>query len=100
MVDPILGPLMLEQIDRRIIAQIAARKGPTNATRRRDLTAISQVLRAAVNWGWTERNTARDFDRSVIRERRDPVRLPTDRDIATLVGACPNAMLQSLVHTL
>jgi hypothetical protein len=41
MVDPILGPLYLDQIDRRTIAKIAGRKGPSNATRRRDLTAVS-----------------------------------------------------------
>jgi integrase/recombinase XerD len=100
MVDPILGDLYLDQIDRRIIAKVAGRKGPTNATRRRDLTAISQVLRAAVSWEWLGHNAALAFDRSLIREHRDPVRLPTDQEIAALVGACPNAMLRSLVQIL
>jgi integrase len=100
MVDPVLGKLHLDEIDRRTIAKIAGRKGPTNATKRRDLTAISQVLRAAGSWGWTDRNAALDYDRSLIRERREPIRLPTDEDIAALQKACPNAMLRALVLTL
>jgi integrase/recombinase XerD len=100
MADPILGMLYLDQIDRRTIARIAGRKGPTNATRRRDLTAISQVLRAARSWDWIDRNIALDFDRTIIRERRDPVHLPTDDAIAALIAACPNAMLRTLVCTL
>jgi integrase/recombinase XerD len=100
MVDPILAPLHLDQITRTTMAQIAGRKGPTNATKRRDLTAISQVLRAAGSWGWVDRNVALDYDRGLIRERRDPIRLPTDQDINALVAACPNAMLRGLVQTL
>jgi integrase/recombinase XerD len=82
------------------MAKIAGRKGPTNATRRRDLTAVSQVLRAAAQWDWIDHNPALAFDRSVIRERRDPVRLPTDDEIAALLTACPNATLRTLVRTL
>ena len=100
MVDPILGDLDLGQVDRRTMSKVAGRRGPTNATKRRDLTAISQVMRAACSWGWIEHNAARDFDRSIIRERRDPVHLPTDQDIQALIAACPNEMLRALVHTL
>jgi hypothetical protein len=82
-VDPILADLYLDQIGRPTIARIAGRKGATNATKRRDLTAVSQVLRAAVSWGWIETNPARDFDRGVIRERRDPIRLPTETTTST-----------------
>ncbi len=97
--DPILGGLWLDQIDRKVVARIAHRPGPTNATRRRDLTAATAVLRAAASWGWIERNPLRDFDRGVIRERRDPIRLPTDQEIDILIGACP-PMLAALVRTL
>jgi integrase len=100
MVDPILGPLYLDQIDRRVMAKIAARKGPRNATRRRDMTAVSQVLRAAASWGWIDTNPAREYDRGVIPERRDPIRLPTDDDIDALIGACPNDMLRGIVRVL
>jgi integrase len=100
MVDPILGDLYLDQIERRTMAKIAGRKGPTNATRRRDLTAVSAVLRAASSWGWIDHNPGRDFDRGIIRERRDPIRLPTEEQIAALIAACPNEMLRALVRTL
>jgi integrase len=100
MVHPILGALYLDQIDRRTMAKIAGRAGPGNATRRRDLTAVSQVLRAAASWGWIETNPARAYDRGVIPERRDPIRLPTDDDIAALIRACPNEMLRGIVRVL
>jgi integrase len=100
MVDPIVAGLYLDQIDSRTISKIAGRKGPSNATRRRDLTAVSQVLRAARSWGWIDRNPALDYDRGLIRERRDPIHLPTDQDINALVAACPNATLRVLVRTL
>ena len=66
-VDPILAGLHLDQIDRRTIAQDRRPQGPTNATRRRDLTAVSQVLRAAVSWEWIDRNVALR-----VRPQRDP----------------------------
>jgi integrase len=99
MVDPILGDMHLDEIDGRVLAKIAGRKGASNATRRRDLTAVSQVLRGAASWGWIEANVARTYDRGVIPERRDPIRLPTDDEIAALTSACP-AMLQAMVSVL
>ena len=54
------------------MAKVANRKGVSNATRRRDLTAVSSVLRFAVSQGWRDDNPAKEWDRSVIRERRDP----------------------------
>jgi integrase len=98
--DPILASLHLDEIDRRAIGRIAGRKGPTNATRRRDLTAVSQVLRAAIGWEWIDRNVALGFDRSVIRERRDPISLPTEEQIDALLADCPNETLRALVRTL
>lgn len=89
MVDPILGDLHLDEIDERVLARIASRKGATNATRRRDLTAVSQVLRAASAWGWIKGNAARSYDRGVIPERRDPIVLPTDEEINALISAAP-----------
>jgi integrase len=99
MVDPILGDMHLDEIDGRVLAKIAGRKGASNATRRRDLTAVSQVLRGAASWGWIEANAARTYDRGVIPERRDPIRLPTDDEIAALISACP-AMLRAMVTVL
>lgn len=90
--DPYFGKLFLDQIDRRRVAGfISGRKkdGATNATIRRDLTALSRILSACVAWGWRDDNPARDFDRSVIRERRDPIRPPTDEEVAALIARCP-----------
>lgn len=88
---PYLETLYLDEINRKTIARIARRKGVTNATRRRDLTAVSSVLRYCVAQGWRDDNPARDWDRSVIRETRDPIRPPADDDIEKLLAGCPPA---------
>lgn len=85
----ILDDLYLDQITTRTIARIANRSGVTNATRRRDLTAVSVVLRWCVSQEWIEINPARSWDRSVIKERRDPIALPTPYDIDCAVAAAP-----------
>ena len=101
MADPILGPLHLDEIGKAVIARVAAR-APTNASRRRDLTAVSAVLHAAEGWGWVERNATRDYDRRRIRERRDPIVLPTDAEVERFVSKAPPmlaAMIRLLEHT-
>jgi integrase/recombinase XerD len=57
-------------------------------------------MRAAASWGWIDTNPAREYDRGVIPERREPIRLPTDEDTIALIGACPNDMLRALVRVL
>ena len=84
-----LDKLYLDEIDRKVMAKIANRKGVSNATRRRDLTAVSSVLRYAVSQGWRDDNPAKEWDRSVIRERRDPIRLPDAVDIETVASIAP-----------
>lgn len=60
----------------------------TNATIRRDLTAIASVLDLAIEEGWLEddTNAARAHSRKRLQERRDPIVLPTDADIKYTVG--------------
>lgn len=60
----------------------------TNATIRRDLTAIASVLDHAIDEGWVEGdvNAARAFPRKRLQERRDPIVLPTEQSIALTVG--------------
>lgn len=84
-----MDALFVDQIAVRTIAKIAGRAGATNATRRRDLSAVSSVLRCCVNWGWREDNPARSYDRSAIPERRDPITLPTDQEVAAVVARAP-----------
>lgn len=88
-VEPILAPLMIDQIDgQTILALIEARRNTraTPATIRRDLTAVSQVLEYAEAMGWREGNPAR-AKRKLLRERRDPIALPRHEDIEAVIAA-------------
>lgn len=98
-------PLPVKDIDAWAIGDVVTERkksGVTNATIKRDLTAVSRVLSACVAWGELSENVARNFDRSIIRERRDPIVLPTDAEIAAVVAvASPGAaaLIQFLVGT-
>jgi len=90
--DDVLSDRFVDEIDRRLLTEIVGqrkRAGATNATVRRDLTAVSGILSACQLWGWRDDNPARDFDRSFIRERRDPINPPSDDDIAKLINVTP-----------
>jgi len=92
MVDSELGELYLDEItNKRIGALVRARKrqGATNATVRRDLTAISRVLSAASAQGWVEANVAKAWERDTIPERRDPIGRVTDEDVARFLAKAP-----------
>ena len=85
------GELRVTEIDATSISNyISSRSGAaTNATIRRDLTALSRLLSSCVAWGWLQSNPARLFDRSIIRERRDPISPPADDDVEKLIAASP-----------
>jgi integrase len=92
--DPHFGNLYLDQLTKRTIACfVAARKkaDATNATIRRDLTALSRILAVAVASGWADENPARAWDRSVLRERRDPILPPGLAEIELVARAAPPA---------
>ncbi len=93
---PILDHLYLDEINLKVIAKVAGRRGVTNATRRRDLTAVSNVLRSTVAWGWREDNPARAWDRSIIRETRPPITPPSDEDIARVRAIAPAMMVRMM----
>lgn len=95
----VLDGLHLDEIDKAVMRRIAGRAGVTNATHRRDLTAISAVLTAAVSWDWMEHNPARDFDRRQLRHRQPVMTLPDEHEIDQLVTALP-PMLGRLVRVL
>jgi integrase/recombinase XerD len=65
--------------------------GATTATIRRDLTAISAVLRHAADEDWMEdvNPTLAVRSRRNMREKRDPIALPRDEDIARVMEAAP-----------
>lgn len=80
----------LKDIDKRAIgAYVAERKrqGVTNATIRRDLTALSSIFRASCAAGIWDENPARLWDRTVIRERRRVFTPPTDEEIEAVAAA-------------
>jgi integrase/recombinase XerD len=69
----------MDQIGPKTVADyVSDRSGKvSNATIRRDLTALSRLMAACVSWAWRTDNPARDYDWS---ERRDPIALPGDRE--------------------
>lgn len=101
-----LGHLRVDQITRRTIADMVGgrkRKGVTNATVNRDLTAVSRVLAATVMWDWRDDNPAGTFDRrSMTRERRDPIKRPKEEHVDAMIAASPPmfaALLKVLRYT-
>jgi integrase/recombinase XerD len=40
-------------------------------------------------WGWIETNSARLYDRTLAREKRDPIRRPTKDEIAAVLKKAP-----------
>jgi integrase/recombinase XerD len=73
------------EIDGDLLKQIIRARGKhgiTNATIRRDLTAISSVLGHCVDEGWIEENPAHMLDRSRFKEKRLPIVLPRADSIA------------------
>ena len=85
----LLGKLDLAQINGAQLAAIVSRKGPTNATKRRDLTAVLAVLYAAESWGWIEKAPDPRPTLRLVPERRDPIVLPTGADVDQLVATAP-----------
>jgi integrase/recombinase XerD len=85
----ILDALYVDEINKKTISRIAFRKDISNATRRRDLTAVSAVLKYCIAKSWREDNPAKAFDRSHIKEKRDPIVLPSEADIDTVIAAAP-----------
>jgi integrase/recombinase XerD len=85
------GSLRVTEINAGVIGSyISLRSGAaSNATVRRDLTALSRLLSSCVAWGWRQDNPARLFDRSIIRERRDPISPPSDENVEKLIAAAP-----------
>jgi integrase/recombinase XerD len=88
---PWLDGRSLSEIDGRLITDIIRerqRSGVTNATIKRDLGALSSVINFTILQGWVEANpiTAK---LALVPERRDPIVLPSDRDIALVMGMAP-----------
>lgn len=91
-VDRFLEHLYIDEITQKTIADLVSKRvraGVTNATIKRDLTAVSRVLAASVAWGWRTDNPAKTYDRSMVRERRDPIKPPNQIEVDAYLLRCP-----------
>lgn len=94
-VRPHLQQYHLDQIGPRQIGELIAarrRDGASNATINRDLTAVSRVMAAGLGKGASEHNPAKDYDRSLNRERREPIDLPTWDEVAAAIKKAPTQL--------
>lgn len=76
---PWLDDKQVQRIDVKLLKTIVTdrqRLGVTNATIRRDMTAVSSVLAHCADMHWIEDNPARMIDRSRFKEARTRVILP------------------------
>jgi len=79
-----LDDKMLHEINTKLLKHIVSQRqkhGATNATIRRDMTAISSVLAHAVDKDWIEDNAAKTIDRSRFKERRANIILPRSESV-------------------
>ena len=94
----------LADIDGRLVAEIIRerqRKGVTNATIKRDLGALSSIMNFAILQSWIETNPVLP-KLALVPERRDPIMLPSDRDIALVLERAPGmvgAMITAALKT-
>lgn len=82
------------EVDGAVIGQIVDGRiadGVSNATIKRDLVALSSVLKFAQIRKWRPDNPARDH-MAVVKERREPVVLPDPADIHRVMAAAPGMM--------
>ena len=67
------------------IVRIRLKAGVSNATIRRDLTALSSFLRWCVHQGFAESNAVKDYDRGVIGEKFKPIVLPEEDSFKAVI---------------
>jgi integrase/recombinase XerD len=93
---------MLSEVDGRLITEIIRERqsvGVTNATIKRDLGALSSVLNFAILQGWIESNPVLP-KLALVPERRDPILLPSDRDITLVIERAPGMVGQMITAAL
>ncbi len=105
---PFLDGMYLDEIDKKLVGQIVEKRRqpyvPTgkkkairvsNATIKRDLTALSSVMDYAVDQEWREDNPVLSWLRpqmrkkTRIKERRDPISLPNHEDVQRVIDRAP-----------
>jgi integrase/recombinase XerD len=92
----------LSDIDGRLVAEIIRdrqKAGVTNATIKRDLGALSSIMNFAILQGWIEVNPVLP-KLALVPERRDPIMLPSDRDITLVMDRAPGMVGAMMVAAL
>jgi integrase/recombinase XerD len=90
-IGPDLEGLDVADINGKLVAEIInqrRRAGVTDATIKRDLVALSSLVNYAIDQGWTESNPVLPRMR-LLKERRDPIFLPSHEDIALVLDRAP-----------
>lgn len=99
---PWLEGKVLSAINGPLVAGIIRerqRYGVTNATIRRDLGALSSVMNFAILQGWIEVNPIVP-KLALVPEKRDPILLPTDRNIELVIERAPGMIGQMVTAAL
>jgi integrase/recombinase XerD len=81
---PWLDEKDVQEVDSKLLKAVVhdrQRLGVSNATIRRDMTAVSSVLGHCVDKDWIEENAAKTLDRSRFKERREPIILPRQESV-------------------
>jgi integrase/recombinase XerD len=96
---PFIETKRLTEITGNLTAEIIREReaaGVTNATIKRDLTALSSVINYAIDQGWMESNPVLARMKRV-KERREAIVLPRASDIALVVSRAPG-MVKNMVE--
>jgi integrase/recombinase XerD len=99
---PWLEGCSLTAIDGPLVATVIRERqkaGVTNATIKRDLGALSSILNYAILQGWIDDNPVLP-KLKLVPERRDPIILPSDRDIALVIERAPGMVAHMITAAL
>lgn len=98
---PMLGAVPVHMVDTaklRDLVKARRIQGASTATIRRDLTAISSVLKHAIDEQWMEdiNPTLALRSKQGMKEKRDPIVLPNEADIAAVLAKAPKRFADAI----
>jgi integrase/recombinase XerD len=98
-VRPWLDGLEIRRIDIAKLREVVKGRrvsGSTTATIKRDLTAISGVIDHAIDEGWVEENPTLTLRHRRMREKRHPIVLPDEEEIALVKAKAPSRFADAM----
>jgi integrase/recombinase XerD len=98
-VRPWLDGLEIRRVDIAKLREVVKGRrvaGASTATIKRDLTAISGVIDHAIEEGWTDENPTLTLRHRRMREKRDPIVLPDEEEIALVKAAAPQRFADAM----